>query len=86
MGARKKKVTDRCTICNICVKLCPVDNITMDENGIKFGDKCEYCFGCIQFCPQNAIEFGKLKRTEESLYTHPAISVSEMIKRNNKQI
>ena len=80
-GIKFKKVNDNCNKCEICVKICPTKNITMDEKP-KFGDRCEYCFACIQWCPQRAIEFGKLKVDDESKYTHPSITVNEMIKRN----
>lgn len=82
-GAKNKKVNDKCTKCGICEKLCPTDNIKLEEKPV-FGNRCIYCFGCIQWCPAGAIEFGKLKSNDKSEYTHPAITVTEMIKMNEK--
>ncbi|MFW5780545.1 MAG: EFR1 family ferrodoxin [Bacillota bacterium] len=82
LGAKFKKVNDNCNKCGVCVDICPVNNIKMLDKPI-FNNKCEYCFACIQWCNQRAIEFGKLKIDDLSKYTHPIISVKEMIKRNN---
>lgn len=47
---------DKCSKCGICVKLCPVGNITMTEEGYpEHGSNCEYCLRCTSFCPQKAI-------------------------------
>lgn len=45
-----------CRKCGICVKLCPVDNIKMEEGEYpEHGHKCEYCLRCTSFCPRGAI-------------------------------
>jgi ferredoxin/flavodoxin len=47
---------EECRMCGICVKLCPVDNITMDEgNYPEHGFNCEYCLRCTSLCPRGAI-------------------------------
>lgn len=47
---------EECKKCGICVKLCPLGNIKM-ENGEypKRGLNCEYCLRCTSFCPRHAI-------------------------------
>ena len=45
---------EKCTQCGICVKLCPVGNVTMDEYPV-FHDRCQQCMRCIAFCPSEAI-------------------------------
>lgn len=79
---KHKKAGDNCNMCKTCIMLCPEHNIKDEGGRAVFGDKCQNCFGCIQYCPKNAITFGKLKREEESKYTHPSINAAEMIKRN----
>ena len=81
LGAKFKKVNENCNKCGICVDICPKKNIELFEKPV-FGNDCEYCFACIQWCPQRAIEFGRLKIDDLSKYTHPDITVKEMIKRN----
>lgn len=47
---------EECRRCGICVKLCPVDNITMGEGETpEHGFNCEYCLRCTSFCPRAAI-------------------------------
>ena len=69
----------KCTLCGSCVKLCPVDNVVMENNKITFKDKCVRCFACIQWCPTGAIEFGRLKINEKVHYINPHIKMSEII-------
>ncbi len=47
---------EKCTSCGLCVKLCPVGNITL-EDGIVFSDKCQLCMRCFSYCPTEAIGF-----------------------------
>lgn len=47
--------SEKCTRCGLCVKLCPVGNIAIDDLPV-FGDRCFFCQRCISFCPCNAIE------------------------------
>ena len=48
-------VTDDCVHCGICAKVCPANNITVTEAGVRFSDRCEVCYACLHNCPQNAI-------------------------------
>lgn len=53
---RLKTMDEKCRKCGICVKLCPVNNINMDEGSYpEHGLKCEYCLRCTSFCPRGAI-------------------------------
>ena len=50
-----------CIACTLCVKKCPVDAITMDDNlAIINYDKCIVCGLCADVCPTSAI-FDPLK-------------------------
>lgn len=53
------RVTDRCTGCGLCYRMCPEGNITMEEGKPIFGDRCAGCLGCYHRCPSRAIEFNK---------------------------
>lgn len=47
---------EKCSQCRICVELCPIDNIEMDENGYPENlMNCQYCLRCTSFCPNKAI-------------------------------
>jgi len=48
---------DECNGCGICVKICPLDCLRMDEDEkayMKY-DECWYCGSCTLDCPQDAI-------------------------------
>lgn len=50
--ADKKK----CTSCGLCIKLCPVRNITEDRSGYPgWGRNCMACFTCELNCPEDAV-------------------------------
>lgn len=51
---------DLCVGCGLCVKNCPMKNISIVEGKAKGKDKCVFCYRCINLCPQKAITlFGK---------------------------
>jgi ferredoxin len=45
-----------CIGCGKCVKVCPYDAITL-ENNLAFidSDKCKLCRKCVPVCPTNSI-------------------------------
>ncbi|MHA1746215.1 MAG: EFR1 family ferrodoxin [Promethearchaeota archaeon] len=55
-------VDNSCNKCNLCVKICPVGNITMEPSGIQFHDHCVVCLRCVHQCPQQAIQIGKFTK------------------------
>lgn len=77
------EVTDACIHCRLCMKICPVDNITWDisSDAPNFGDRCTSCFACLQWCPKRAIRFGKYDLETIGLvpYHHPKVTPDEMI-------
>lgn len=68
-----KKTNPRCILCGRCVKICPVNNIKMENGKIIFGSRCENCFACIHRCDKMAIEFGKIRVTRATRYYHPGL-------------
>ena len=75
------KVTEsKCTKCELCVKLCPINAIIMDEYPV-IGDSCRLCMRCISFCPTNAINPKKIK-----IIPYKSISLKNIYKQrvNNK--
>ena len=71
----KLKVDEnKCTQCELCSKICPVENIKMDGYPIH-GEKCYFCMRCISFCPTEAIYITKIK----SFQRYRALKVDELI-------
>jgi ferredoxin len=48
-------VNDHCNLCKICLKSCPMENISIQSNQIKYGRDCAFCLRCVYNCPQEAI-------------------------------
>ena len=74
-------VSDNCTSCGICAKVCPVDNIKIEGKKPDFLHHCEQCTACIQYCPEKAINF-KNKTQSRRRYTHPDINWKELSESN----
>ncbi len=71
------RVTDKCTGCGLCVKICPMHNITMVDGKPQFGECCERCMACIQWCPVGAIEY-KDKTEKRKRCHNPNIKASDL--------
>ncbi len=64
-------VTDACTKCMLCEKVCPVHTIKVIEKPVW--DKiCTQCLACINRCPVQAIQFGK-GTVNRGRYAHPSL-------------
>ena len=52
----RKACTVSCIGCGKCVKTCPFEAITL-ENNLAYIDpnKCKSCRKCVEVCPQNSI-------------------------------
>lgn len=61
-------IDDTCIHCNLCVSLCPVNNIKEVENQIVIGEKCVACMRCYQACPKSSI---LLKKASKDLKKYP---------------
>ena len=51
--------SDDCTGCGQCARLCPINNITIQNGKPVWGGNCTHCMACICHCPAEAIEYGK---------------------------
>lgn len=72
-------IEDSCNACGICEKVCPVDNIRVEEKPV-FLHHCEECLGCTHHCPQNAIRVKKEKSRERFVNEH--VGTGEIIEAN----
>jgi ferredoxin len=70
---------DKCNYCGICGKVCPSENITMQEGKPVWNHRCEQCFACLQWCPKEAIQYGK-RTAKYARYHHPEVQLKDVLK------
>jgi len=46
---------EKCTGCGVCVDVCPVNAIKLENGKAVIGDECVDCESCIAQCPVEAI-------------------------------
>ncbi|MCD4783430.1 MAG: EFR1 family ferrodoxin [Candidatus Eremiobacteraeota bacterium] len=74
MGKKFQVDRDKCKQCNICIKLCPIGNIEMNDYP-EFLGKCQQCMRCISLCPTEAIY---MKGKNSDIYR--AVKAGELLK------
>lgn len=51
------EVREKCTLCNICIDICPTDVISKVGEKLEFNyDKCLRCYCCVEVCPEGAMK------------------------------
>jgi NAD-dependent dihydropyrimidine dehydrogenase PreA subunit len=71
-------VTDACSGCGTCEKLCPVSNIALTGGRPVWQGRCEHCTACINWCPQSAVQYGG-KTAGRTRYHHPDVCLADML-------
>lgn len=51
----KLKIGENCIGCGLCVSLCPMKNISIQDGSAVADKKCTMCYRCISHCPQKVI-------------------------------
>lgn len=61
-------IQNECTRCNKCVRNCPVNAISINQEGYPHIDmkQCESCYRCVHHCPTHSLSLNK-KRSHKRL-------------------
>ncbi len=70
-------VTEKCTSCGLCAKVCPVTDIVMTDGKPVWQHHCEHCMACLQWCPVEAIQYKK-STIGRKRYRHPAVKPADI--------
>ena len=73
---RMLKASDSCSGCGICEKICPVQNIKLENHRPVWLHNCESCLACHNWCPEHAIS-GAVG-DKDYFYTNPEIRLKDM--------
>ena len=66
---------ERCTACNICVRVCPTnvfDMVNDEPPRIARQDDCQTCFMCELYCPEDALFVAPIADAPASIHEHDA--------------
>lgn len=76
-------VTEKCTGCGICEKVCPSGSIRV-ENGraVHIPGNCQTCLACVHACPQKAIGLAIQEVNPDARYRNEHISLQDIMEAN----
>jgi len=76
---KKFYVESSCNSCKTCEKVCPVNNIKVNEVP-TFHSNCQQCLACIQNCPQKSIHLKGEKSSAR--FRNNNVDLKEIIEAN----
>ena len=62
----RRCVSDACTACGKCIRVCPMNAIIAENPLETRHEECLVCRTCEALCPEQAISFGRVKRERTS--------------------
>jgi ferredoxin len=74
----KFKAEETCDGCGLCARVCPVENIVLQNRRPMWRHHCEQCMACLQWCPREAIQFGA-RTAGRKRYRHPDFKARDFI-------
>ena len=67
-----------CTGCGLCERICPKQNIHLEDNRPQWQHHCTQCLACLHACPQACIELGQRTKGRRR-YHHPEIAIKDLL-------
>lgn len=77
------RMTEKCTGCGICEKVCPSASIKIEEGkAVHIPGNCQTCLACVHACPAKAIQLNMPEKNPDARYRNEHISLKEIIASN----
>lgn len=77
------RVTDACTGCGICEKVCPSASVHIEDGkAVHIPGNCQTCLACAHACPQKAVQLTIPEVNPDARYRNEHISLLEIIEAN----
>lgn len=78
---RGMQAEDFCTGCGICLQVCPMHNIMIQDGHAVIGEHCISCMTCFHWCPKKALWMSKADAAiiRRPQYHHPDVSLSDFM-------
>lgn len=67
---KKFVVSDDCTGCGMCERVCTCGTIKLVDNKPVWGEECNQCLACVHHCKVRAIQYGK-NTAKKGRYVNP---------------
>lgn len=79
------EITDKCSGCGICTRVCPIGNIKLvDGKAVKINKTCEFCLACANNCPSKAIIMSISDKNPNARFRNESVSLQAIIKANEQ--
>jgi len=49
------RIHEDCTVCGVCVQICPMKNLVSIDGRLRHLNNCTVCYRCVNRCPQKAV-------------------------------